>query len=626
MRLRVGGVVRASGAPLKGRAGGAHHTATLTLLLLLLLAPATFGATITSALTGRIMSEGKPVAGATVTATSSALQHPRVSRTGSYGTYWLAAMPPGVYEVTFAAKGKQTMTRRATIELGRIARADAVLEPSEDEENVTSTAKTVSAGDTTAITTYFSDWLLDRLPTRRDPIAAGAIAAGTLNIFPVIDGSIDIDSSLLFGEEMLEQITVFRGAVPIEQHRSIGGTVDVQTRSGSNDHFFSLRDSITSASWIEGAPYGGGSGLDHFVEAAGGGRFVRDRLWFFGSAWSGDDAFSPGDSRGFAVKLTSQIGASHNLIGTYVDADRESDLIQGRIEKSLLALQYTGALSPRLTVEGTLSRTSDAAHFFGEGVRVRDDRDSLSAKATYVLPTWAGDHVLTAGGTIASTDFAGGTYDEDVIFVNDRWSYSRWIIEAGVRRQTFGDHTLPRAALVYDLRGNRRHAAIATFTRYSDPELGYVLTENTIGYAAALGSSGSFRADVIRAESNAIERVSLQLDGSYRLFDRLETGANYTAALRDELNPRPRHTANGWITVDIPLGERVLGVTFLQRYQSRFRESGESTASTDLALRYRTPLGRTMLTLAADVTNVFNDSDMFRHLPRALRLWARVSL
>src|SRR5215212_10533989 len=95
------------------------------LAALVLLAPPLSAAVSTSALTGRVTSGGTAVANATVTAASARLQQPRVTVTGRRGTYWLGALPPGEYEVTFASKGMQTLTRRAVVELARIARADA---------------------------------------------------------------------------------------------------------------------------------------------------------------------------------------------------------------------------------------------------------------------------------------------------------------------------------------------------------------------------------------------------------------------------------------------------------------------------------------------------------------------
>jgi hypothetical protein len=283
-------------------------------------------------------------------------------------------------------------------------------------------------------------------------------------------------------------------------------------------------------------------------------------------------------------------------------------------------VQYTGALSPRVTMEGTVSRFSNRLYYPWH-VRNELDQEVLLAKTTYVLPTSAGDHVLTAGGALSGTDGNGYGYDETVLFVNDRWAHERWVIEAGLRKQTFANYAYhPRLAVVYDIRGNGRHAASATYASYSEPYFGFVRAL-TVGYTAALGSSGSFRADVLRQERGSDDQLSVQLDAGWRLFDRLTAGANYTWSGYDDVYGTPRHAANGWLSLDFPLGTQVVGVTVLQRYRTE-------AASTDLALRYRVPAGRTMLTLAGDVTNVFNDINYtsFIQYGRALRLWARVRL
>jgi len=585
----------------------------------ILLAVPLIASPITSALTGRITSNGKPVAGATVMLSSDVLQHPRISRTGSYGTYWLTALPPGVYEVTFSAKGMQTITRRATIELARVSRADAVLEPSEDEENVTSTARTVSVVDTTAITTHFSDFVLDRLPVRREPDETSLLAPGAWDFHAWLDGNVYLTQTIFTGEEATEQITHLRGAGPIEDHRGFGDIAVLRTRSGGNDFFLSLRDSVTSDRWGAQGLRDRGS-TEHLFEGAAGGRIVRDRLWFFAGGWTGDDLFFFAPLRGFIARLSVQLGASHNLVATTTRTRLRGGYVDPgtSLTKRVSVVQYTGALSPRLTVEATGSRMFDREHL-PRFTRDRFDQEVLFAKATYVLPATRGDHVLTAGGALSGTTGGGSSYDETVLFFNDRWAHERWVLEAGIRKQSFAsDEYHPRFAAVYDLRGNGRHALAATYASYEEPVEG-LMREVTVGYVAALGSSGSFRADLLRLERGSQDEWGVQLDAAYRLFDRLTTGANYTYTDNsDYYGLRPAHTANGWLAIDFPVGSQVLGVSVLQRYRYN--------AQTDLGLRYRLPVSRTMLTVAGDLTNVFNDTNRDAWIGRALRLWVRLRL
>ena len=69
-----------------------------------------------------------------------------------------------------------------------------------------------------------------------------------------------------------------------------------------------------------------------------------------------------------------------------------------------------------------------------------------------------------------------------------------------------------------------------------------------------------------------------------------------------------------------------MSATILQRYRADYDDVPGTNYSTDLALRYRLPLGPTALTLAADLTNVFNDTTPDKQTPRSLRLWVRLRL
>src|SRR5688500_15318455 len=158
--------------------------------ILLLLLPFTFPlfANLTSsALTGRVTVGDAPAAGATVTATSRATQAVRTATTNARGTYWIGALTPGLYDITFSRAGLTSLSHPAMIELGRIARSDARREPSEDEETVMSTVTTVSVAETTAITTHFWADELDRAPLRRDVSAAATLSPTPLEIEAILD-------------------------------------------------------------------------------------------------------------------------------------------------------------------------------------------------------------------------------------------------------------------------------------------------------------------------------------------------------------------------------------------------------------------------------------------------------
>ncbi|HEX7831240.1 MAG TPA: carboxypeptidase-like regulatory domain-containing protein [Thermoanaerobaculia bacterium] len=510
--------------------------------VLLLLAPFAFGSMTTTALTGRVVIGNAPGAEVTVTATSSALQGSRTTTTNARGRYWLDALPPGTYDVTFSKRGHTSLTRRAVVELARVARADAKLEVSEDEESVTSTASTLTVAETTAITSHITRDALQRMPVESTP-------AGAASLFARTESGSRFPSDI--GEEVIDEVTIIEAGTD---------RIIARMRRGGEERTFSLRDTISDGI------------SQHLVEATGAGRIVPEKLWFFASAWSGDDAWRHvQDLRGVAGKLTAQFGASHNVEGSYLDAN-----------ESIAALRYTGIFGLRTNVQAFA--TND---------------DWLALRVSHVR----GDHVLSAGAT--SFD------DSHALFINDRWSAGHWTINAGVRRENDDqdDRTSPRVAVAYDLHGDGRRAFFASSGDYSGTRM------STIGFATAIGTSGSARIDAIRRDGALITTDELRLAAQYRLFDRFEAGGTYSYA-----DTATRHLATAWVGAEFPIGEHELGVTLLEQLAHHH----STAASTSLAIRYAIPFDRVKLTLASDLTNALNDDQA--NALRALRFWIRASL
>jgi hypothetical protein len=601
-------------------------------ILLLLFFAFPLHATLTSsAITGRVIAGDAAAAGVTVTAMSSVLQHPRTTVTGPRGTYWLGALPPGVYDVTFSRAGMTTLTRRAVVELGRVARADARLEPSADEESVTSTATQTSVADTTAITSHFDDETLDRFPGRDYAIIIAPDAYSGSG--SEIDGSAPFLTGITVPEDAIEQVTVLRGAAPVEYESYGGKLYAVRTRSGREQFFLSLRDTVSNTAWNDGGPsLGRDDGIQNLIEANGGGRILPQRLWFFAALWSGEDATRfRFDERGAQLKLNAQLGAAHHLDAIYLGGEDD------HTDSSVGSLRYTGAFGPRYTTETIVSRTSTALFFPpvpGGPVgpqRPREQGDFLSSRASYFLPAGRGDHVLTAG----LSAWSSRVFDSHSFFVSDRWSSARWVVNAGLRYDDvpfLDDHLAPRVAVTYDLRGDGTRAVAASFGEYAfGASSERPLRIAALGYAAAIGSSGTARVDVLRRdESFGSATDSLQLDTRFRLFDRFEAGATYSyTRLEDDdlLLALPSHVGNAWIGAQFPIGPHEFGVTLLQRYLQFYDPStggnnAGSASPTDVALRYAIPFSRMGLLFAVDAANVFQSSDFA--LPRTVRFWTRL--
>ena len=603
------------------------------LFAFLLLAPPALAAVSRTALTGRVTSGAEVVAGVTVTATSPALQHARTTVTGAKGTYWLAALPPGEYEVTFEKKGLQSLTRRVTVALARIARADAKLEPSEDEESVTSTVTTISVGHDTAITNDRSSKSIERLPVEVNVYTALYLAPGETIAAPlahVDEVLVRLQPDLVQGETV-DALALFRGATPMEYAQAGESMIVARTRSGGEELSVSLRDTITE-------------GAEHFLESAAGGRIVEQRLWFFGAGWGGRRADSIlHDASGLEIKLTGQLDDKQNLEAIYIDGERDDNAFSGRWGSNLLTLRHTAQWNAHLLTEITASHTSAELEQFSL-VPLSLDQSTLSAKASAVIPSKSGDHVVTGGVDVERGDFG----DAQTLFLSDRWWVHRLVINAGLR---YGNGDLivgynpgrpfsqrdesslgGQIAAAYDLRGNGRHAVTGSASRYVVAPFDKI-DEVTFGYVAALGATGSARADFIRRDYGGIFTVrTAVIDASYRLFDRLEAGVNYAWSDADHdvlVSPLlSKHVSNAWISVEIPVDTHALTATVVHRYTTTPFQFVplEPTNAFDVGLRYSFPVRRVAITLATDAQNLFDSGNDSIYQPRIIRGWVRVRL
>lgn len=558
-----------------------------------------------SALTGRVVVGDAAARKVTVTVVLRSTQTTRSATTNARGTYWLGALTPGQYDVTFSRAGLTSLTRPVTIELGRIARADAKLEPSEDEESVTSTATTVSVANTTAVTTHFTAEELERIPLRRDVTAAEALSPVLRESETIVDDTAMFFPPLL-GEDALEEVTVVRGAQPIELDRFGSSVILARTRSGVDELYLSLRGTHST---------NGGGGF--VLESTSGGPILPERLWFFAAGWGGDATdVRLQKLRGYAAKLTAQAGASHHLIASHIDADARFSDADARfatlhLGSSASSLRYTGVLHQRLTAEAIVSRSNGDS----EDIHLRDD--AVAVKASYRIA----DHVISAGGSHGNQST---TRDVDALFLSDRWASGRWTVDAGVRHDD--EHTMTRVALAFDLRSSQgSHALVANWGEYLEapraaqpgpPSAGHtrtpVLRVAGIGYTSSLESSGTARIDLFHYEG-AREMDQLQADVRYRLFDRFEAGGSYVYTHTGDAGSFeleiPEHLASVRIGLQLPVAGHELAAMAFERYDS-------VDWTTDLGIRYEIPFRRVALTLAADATHVFDASE--------LRLWVRI--
>lgn len=582
--------------------GGRGKAIVLMIALFLFTFPL-FAAITSSALTGRVTIDGAPAPNVTVTATCTALQQPRVTTTNARGSYWLGALPPGPCDVMFARAGTTTLTRRAEVQLARVARADAALTLSDEEESVTSTTTTNTVAETTAITSRFTGEELDRLPLRRDVASVTGLVFGGGDAF-VDDAPMFVPQFL--GEEALDEVTVVRGAIPVDLDHLQQGVTTARTRSGGEEFTLAVRDTWSTRD-------GGGNVL----ESASGGRIVSNRLWFFAAGWGGEPTDIDVERlRGLELKLTGQPHASHNLVATWIDSKGRVPVFGPsgpvgtfELESSVVSLRYTGVLGPRVTAEANAGRADGGFNGFDF------NSDFWNGKLSYHL----GDHVLSGG---ARKD---ERFRDTGFFASDRYAAGRWTVDLGARREN--DYTLPRIAATYDLHGNGTRAITASWGEYSppllpaapfpfpDPPSVQPARVATLGFASAIGVSGFVRADLLHTDSfDDSNYDQLQVETRYRLFDRFEVGANYLHTEID-VDPVVDNLANAWIGAQLPLLGHEFGATLLERYVG-----GET--GTDLAVQLLLPLSRFGLTVAAEATDLFEQFGPAAE--RGFRFWVRL--
>lgn len=307
-------------------------------------------------------------------------------------------------------------------------------------------------------------------------VISGAMSYDSLYL---VDGAI-VNENLrgqahnLFIEDAIQETTVHTGGISAEYGHFTGGVVNAITKSGGNDFKGSFRTSATNESWSSRTRFtvDQADKINPFYEATLGGPFLRDRLWFFAAGRSAKTSdirqTVPGlsragdqDANGVQIpvgtqippityphstseqrlegKLTAAITPRHNLIATFLDIkaseknqtaqaimDLDSLVASRRTPNRLMALNYNGALSQNLFIEGQYSRKEFA--FLGSGSPYFDlvkgtlitdrargtrywsptfratengehrDHDLYTAKVAYFLSTpHLGSHELKAG-------------------------------------------------------------------------------------------------------------------------------------------------------------------------------------------------------------------------------------
>jgi hypothetical protein len=525
-----------------------------------------------STIVGRVTSNGKALAAATVTIDSDALQNTRLTRTTTRGTYWAALLPAGTYRITFAHKGTQTVTRKAEVRIGETVRVDAELQPSEEGESVTMTTITRSILERTQLATSLDPATVDDLPMARElttrlmlaPGALGGAIRGSSGNVYIVDGVVQRHRGANVEiEEAIGDAAVIETTTAPDYGHFSGGVIIATTRSGSNETTASIRETLTQ-------------GIDSQTEATVGGRLVRDALWYF---LAGET--SPGEHSGL-LKLTASPGSRTTLSGSIL---RAPDPDESRA---------SGDATVMVSHRALISARADTSRVDG----VREQHEELSIHS--LIPTQFGDHAFAAG--------AERFDNKNSLFAGDSWSDgARWVLTAGARYdEDLG--TSRRAGVAYDLAGDGRARIAATYARYAgDTDIG---REETLTYSQRVLTSGFSRIGLVRRTYDS-GLTYHALEGELRA-DYLFLGIGGSASLA-------RHQSSGvaWVTGTPPGLEQHFTLALLERYRGGL--------ATDLALQYRFARFTVEPFAKIDLMNLFDNRLTFNEDPVGARRALRVS-
>src|SRR4051812_9186654 len=299
----------------------------------------------TGGISGRIVdaTTHAEVAGAIVTVSGPAVQGEQVAQTDEGGEFEVTQLPPGVYTLYVQRDGYQAFTQEnLTVRLERTLRlALSILADTVTTAPVSIfTPRPMVPVGTTQTGGTVSREQMELVPYGRDVrsfeqaalVAPGAVpdplgvqmsGSQSLESRIVIDG-VDVTDPAFnrqgtrLLQNFVEQISVDTGGYRAEQGRSMGGIVNVVTRSGANEfHGSAFLDVIPFEAsrkdlFNPGATIRGKVSLRYDVDGGFevGGPLLRDRLWFYA---------------GFAPQIVSRdVDRIVQPAGTPVDAKKYS--------------------------------------------------------------------------------------------------------------------------------------------------------------------------------------------------------------------------------------------------------------------------------------------------------------
>ena len=270
-------------------------------------------ATTTGSLRGIVKDKGSgdPTVGATVVATSAALQGEQVVIADDGGGYYLTSLPPGIYTLTVYYNDTTYSRSNVLVQVGKEAVVNIAVDTSATKGevvNISGSAPIVDQGSTKVGTTITSDYT-NNIPTGRtfgdvmqntggaqgDNYGISFAGATSAENTYVVEGLNTTDTG--FGtlssnlpNEFVQETEVITGGYNAEFGRATGAIINVVTKTGSNQFHGSVFGHVQPASLSAGSNriLREGTAIDREVNqdyrydfgAELGGPIIKDKLWF----------------------------------------------------------------------------------------------------------------------------------------------------------------------------------------------------------------------------------------------------------------------------------------------------------------------------------------------------------
>ena len=263
----------------------------------------------------RDQAAGEPAIGATVVATSPALQGEQVVITDETGQYFLTALPPGIYTLTVYYNDATFSRSNVLIQIGKEAVVNVTVNsatasgaPKGEVITISGSAPIVDQGSTKTGISITDDYTRN-IPVGRTFGAVVGAAAGAQgdaygislsgatsaeNVY-IVEGINTTDTG--FGgissnlpNEFISETEVITGGYNAEYGRATGGIINVVTKQGSNEFHGSVFGYFRPGAFVsdaqaitrQGQSIDTATNLDYQFDLGAelGGPIIKDKLWF----------------------------------------------------------------------------------------------------------------------------------------------------------------------------------------------------------------------------------------------------------------------------------------------------------------------------------------------------------